>query len=143
MGTTPNMDIKLLTDISLIIGFSDTRIDKVLKNIDYLFSVEGICKFVEIRDNIHGQKIFEIISKIFQDVEFEGLTEIFDNFEIEDDFFDDWTAIIEDDSLRSMATDNLMSKQMSQDKRCFQSDDSLAKSDAGECINISAPNSIH
>lgn len=85
MGTTPNINIKLLTDISLVIGLSDTLMDQVWKNIDYLFGVEDICKFVGIWDNAHAQKKFEIISKIFQDVEFEGLTETFDNFDIEDD----------------------------------------------------------
>lgn len=48
VSTTAKTDIKTLTSITLLLGFSELQIQQVLDNLHKLFSSSDICKFVEI-----------------------------------------------------------------------------------------------
>lgn len=61
LNTTANTDLKTLTAIPLVLGFSETQIHQVLENLERLFSLQNICEHVEIWDMRHARKILSIL----------------------------------------------------------------------------------
>ena len=112
ISTAAGTDIKTLTNVTLLLGFSELQIQQVLDNLHKLFSSSDICKFVEIWDMKHCNKILSIIQKIFKDTEDHpdpngnSSTEIYDAM---DDIMliDDWETLLDDDELFDMAIENI------------------------------------
>ena len=51
-----------------MLGFSEHEITQVLDNLDAIFSLSDVYRFVEIWDMCHAQEILKVISKGFNDV---------------------------------------------------------------------------
>jgi hypothetical protein len=113
VSTSAKTELKTLTDISLVLGFSELQIQQVLGNLHYLFSLLDICKFVEIWDMMHAHKILSIIKEIFEHVQDNTCDVANDEYEIDDTgLLEDWETIIEDDELFAMAVGNLSVSQL-------------------------------
>ena len=99
LNTAANTELKTLTGIPFLLGFSDTQIQQVLDNLEHLFSLNDICNFVEIWDMKHAHKILRILNEEFQD--FQDCLD--DDFGMDDMFLEDWEAILEDSELIDQA----------------------------------------
>ena len=79
---------------------------------DKLFSLSDICKFVEIWDQMHANKILYILKDIFKDIEDHPDTEG-DDFGMDDTMLiDDWETLLDDNELFVMAVENLSVSQL-------------------------------
>jgi ATP-dependent DNA helicase RecQ len=113
VSTSAKTELKTLTGISLVLGFSELQIQHVLENLHNLFSLLDICKFVEIWDMTHAHKILSIIKEIFKDVQDNTCNVANAEYEIDDTgLLEDWETIIEDDELFAMAVENLSVSQL-------------------------------
>lgn len=54
VGITANGDVRTLTDLQLILGFSEHQITQVLSNLGILFTLSDIYQVVEIWDKRHA-----------------------------------------------------------------------------------------
>lgn len=126
--TSGNNNLKILTDISFVIGFSDIQIQQIMDNLQHLFVLQDVCNFVEIWDIAHAHKILQIVGKVFEDVDSDNWSENVEQLEMDDLWFEEWDAIIEDDDFISMAADNLptMEHLDSVDPNVLQVDDSFS-----------------
>ena len=112
VSTAAKTELKTLTNISLLLGFSELQIQQVLDNLDKLFSLSDICKFVEIWDQMHANKILYILKNIFKDIEDHPDTEG-DDFGMDDTMLiDDWETLLDDNELFVMAVENLSVSQL-------------------------------
>lgn len=126
-STTAKTDLKSLTGIPLLIGFSEIQIQQVLENLENIFSLADICKFVEIWDMVHAHKILYIISDVFQDIQ-DVPNKDGDEFQMDDEWLiEDWDSILNDDELFHMAVENTSMSEM---------EDSMSKPD-GNISNAS------
>ena len=111
VSTAAKTDIKTLTGITLLLGFSELQIQQVLDNLHKLFSPSDICKFVEVWDMKHCNKILSIIKNIFKDIEDHPDTNGNSSTEMDgmDDIvlIDDWENLLDDSELFDMAIENI------------------------------------
>ena len=68
VNTTANDDIKTVTNMQFMLGFSDHHISQVVENLGKLFSLSDIYKYVEIWDKWHALKILLIVIDVFGDM---------------------------------------------------------------------------
>lgn len=66
LNTTAHGDVR--TNLQFMLGFSEHEITQVLDNLDAIFSLSDVYRFVEIWDMCHAQEILKVISKGFNDV---------------------------------------------------------------------------
>lgn len=99
------------SNMKFLIGFSELQIDQVKKNCDKLFTIDDVLHYVEIWDIKHAHNILRMVSQTFGDVSHEYAT---NNIQLEqeesledNDDFDDWNYILEDDALFDLAMENL------------------------------------
>ena len=116
VSTTAYGDIKTLTNIQFMLGFSDHQISQVVENLGVLFSLSDIYNYVEIWDKRHALKILSIISDTFGDVNKENqscclLSNDDDNI-FDDELLDEQNEILQDDELFDMVVDNLSLPQL-------------------------------
>ena len=100
---------------SLMLGFSEIQISQVLSHCSQLFTIKDICTFVEIWDLSHAHRIYDILQKVFGDMDDISLIEHEDEYssDEEDDFLpEDWNDLRIDDELAEMAMDGMAFPEM-------------------------------
>ena len=114
MNTTANGDIKTLTDLHFMLGFSEHQISQVLENIAFIFTLADVYSLVEIWDKRHAHKILAVVSSVFGDVTLnEHLdAETSERYDFDDEFLDEWDDIFQDDELFDMVINNLSLSQL-------------------------------
>ena len=117
VGSTANGNVKTLTNLQFMLGFSQHQITQVLDNVHRIFSIADVYKFVEIKwDKRHAQKMLLILNNVFVDINDHCDSEIAvnnaDNFEFDDDLLDEWHEFLQDDELYDMILDNLSLSQL-------------------------------
>ena len=68
LNTTAHGDVRTLTSLQFMLGFSEHQITQILDNLDVIFSLSDVYKFLEIWDMCHALEILKVISKVFNDV---------------------------------------------------------------------------
>jgi superfamily II DNA helicase RecQ len=68
VGTTAMGDVKTLTNLNFMIGFSDHQISQVSENLNRIFTVDDVYQFVETWDRHHADRIISAISNVFNDI---------------------------------------------------------------------------
>ena len=101
LKSTANTEVKTLTSISYLIGFSDKQIEQVLNNLEHLFTMKDVCHFVESWDLQHAHKILAIVKEEFND------TDVMIDTSSEEFFLEDWEQLIEDEDLFEKAGENV------------------------------------
>ena len=135
LNTTAKTDLRTLTGIPLLLGFSDIQIQQVVDNIEHIFTISDICCFVEIWDMTHAHKILCIIRDVFQDVPDQDYTE--DNKLMDDTWvIEDWEYVLEDDELLDMAVANISLSQF--DESSSEHDGNLSN----DFLNTSIPDAV-
>ena len=115
-----------------MLGFSKHQITQVLDNLDMIFTLSEVYKFVEIWDVRHAQEILSVISEVFKDVNSDSrpsdptLEE--NEYDFDEELLDEWNEILQDDDLFDMIVDNLSLSQLDdslfeQDSVCNNSED--------------------
>jgi len=113
VGEHAHGDIKSLTTLPLLIGFSDMQISQVQDNCTKLFTVDDIYNCVEIWDKKHAIKIQDVLNEVFDDVltavdkPIETDNEDADEDELHDLPLYEWNTIIEDDDFLDLILENL------------------------------------
>ncbi|CAB4040966.1 mediator of RNA polymerase II transcription subunit 34-like [Paramuricea clavata] len=130
-NTTAKAEIKTLTNIRLMLGFSEHQITQVLNSIDQIFTMSDVCSAVEIWDKRHAEKILNIINSVFGDLlVHEHLHDsrgesVLDMYEFDDELLDDWQEILQDNDMFDMIVENLSLSQLQDsliDERDMSSD---------------------
>ena len=101
LNTTANGEVKSLTNLQFMLGFSEHQISQVLKNVASLFNLSDIYKSVEVWDQRHAQKILSVLSSVFKDISCDedwnwNGTHYDHNQEFDDEFMDEWDEIPQD-----------------------------------------------
>ena len=116
VGTTANGNVKTLTNLQFMLGFSQHQITQVLDNLPRIFSIADIYKLVEIWHRRHAQRILVIVRNVFGDVNVDIEAQLAvgdtDSYEFDDDLLDEWNEFLEDDELYEMIVDNLSLSQL-------------------------------
>lgn len=116
VGSTANGNVKTLTNLQFMLGFSQHQITQVLDNVHRIFSIADVYKFEEVWDKRHAQKMLLILNNVFVDINDHCDSEIAvnnaDNFEFDDDLLDEWHELLQDDELYDMILDNLSLSQL-------------------------------
>ena len=130
-NTTAKAEIKTLTNIRLMLGFSEHQITQVLNNIDQIFTMSDVCSAVEIWDKRHAEKILNIINSVFGDLlvdehlhDSRGES-VLDMYEFDDELLDDWQEVLQDNDMFDMIVENLSLSQLQDsliDERDMSSD---------------------
>ena len=117
VNTTANGDIKTLTNMQFMLGFTDHQISQVMENLAWLFTLSAVYKVVEIWDKRHVLEILSIINNVFRDVN-EGNQSCLlpdgndDDNVFDDELLDEWNEILQDDELFELIVDNLSLSQL-------------------------------
>ena len=99
LNTTAKGEVKTLTNLHFILGFSEHQILQVLENVASIFTLSDIYKSVEVWDERHAQKILSVISSVFEDVSCDknwNGTHFDSNYEFDDEFMDEWDEILQE-----------------------------------------------
>lgn len=115
VGATANGNVKTLTNLQFMLGFSWHQISQVLDNLTKIFTIADIYSFVEIWDKKHAERILSTLSNVFDDINTNiGLpvSEHNDNYEFDDELLEEWNEILQDDELYEMILDNLSLSQL-------------------------------
>ena len=116
VGTTANGNVKTLTNLQFMLGFSQHQISQVLNNLPRIFSIADIYKLVEIWHRRHAQRILVIFRNVFGDVNVDIEAQFAvgdtDSYEFDDDLLDEWNEFLEDGELYEMIVDNLSLSQL-------------------------------
>lgn len=64
LNTTAHGDVRTLTNLQFMLGFSKHQITQVLDNLDRIFSLFDVYKFVEIWDMQHALEILTVIGSV-------------------------------------------------------------------------------
>lgn len=107
------VEVKSLTSITFMLGFSDYQVQQVLDNLDKLLTLPSIVEHVEIWHMRHARKILSIIQCVFGDIH-EGTEDLSKDFnsdyddddEFDNEYLNNWSQIMDDDMFE-MALDNL------------------------------------
>ena len=116
INTTAKGDIKTLTNMQFMLGFSDHHISQVVENLGKLFSLSDI--YIEIWDKRHALKILSIVSDVFGDVNEENQSHYLlsnnndDENVFDDELLDEWNEIFQDVEIFDMILDNLSLSQL-------------------------------
>ena len=83
-----------------------------MDNLDVIFSLSEVYRFVEIWDMCHAQEILRVIGNVFNDVatgmkssEPSPLEE--NDYDFDKEFLDEWNEFLQDNDLFEMIVDNL------------------------------------
>ena len=68
LNTIAHGDVRTLSNLQFMLGFSDHQITQVLDNLDVIFSLSDVFGFVGIWDVCHAREILKVISKVFNGV---------------------------------------------------------------------------
>ena len=119
VNTTANGDVKTLTNLQFMLGFTDHQISQVAENLKMLYTLSDVYQFVEICDKRHAVKILSVINDVFQDVQEDNQSHCFssdgnedDNYVFDEELLDEWNEILQDDELFDMIVDNLSLSQL-------------------------------
>ena len=116
VGTTANGNVKTLTNLQFMMGFSWHQISQVLDNLHKIFSIADIYNFVEIWDRKHAQSILSILNDVFGDMNINSGLPVSehhdDSYEFDNELLDEWNDILQDDELYEMIVDNLSLSQL-------------------------------
>ena len=118
VNTTANGEVKTLTNLPFILGFTDHQISQVAKNLGMLFPSSDVYQFIEIWDKRHAVKILSVINDVFQDVKEDNQSHCLlsddndDDYVFDDELLDEWNEILHDDELFDMIVDNLSLSQL-------------------------------
>ena len=98
------------TNLKFLVGFSELQIDQVIKNCDKLFSIDDVTTYVEIWDNRHAHSVMQFVSQTFGDIPDDEMC--YNQLDAEEcqedeDDFEDWNFILDDDDFCALAMDNL------------------------------------
>ena len=112
LNTTANGEVKTLTNLQFMLGFSEHQISQVLENVASLFNLSDIYKSVEVWDQRHAQKILSVLSSVFKDISCDedwnwNGTHYDHNQEFDDEFMDEWDEILQDNELFDMIVENI------------------------------------
>ena len=103
LNTTAHGDVKTLTNLQFMLGFSKHQITQVLDNLDIIFSLSDVYKVVEIWDIRHALEILSVISDVCNDASAD--IQSFDRTPLEDNEYDfdeeldEWNEILRDNDL--------------------------------------------
>ena len=111
LNTTAYGEVKTLTNLQFMLGFSEHQISQVLENVAILFNLSDIYKSVEVWDERHAQKILSVLSSVFEDISCDedcntNGTHYDRNQEFDDEFIDEWDEILQDNELFDMVVEN-------------------------------------
>ena len=116
LGTTANRQIKTLTNVQFMLGFSEHQITQVVDNLETLFSLTDVYEVVEIWDKRHALEIISVISDVFDDVKFYNQSSCWlseeKNYDFDDELLDEWSGILLDDELFDLFIDNISLTQL-------------------------------
>ena len=117
LNTTAHGDVRTLTNLKFMLGFSEHQITQVLDNLDVIFSLSDVYGFVEIWDMCHAREILKVISKVFNDVatgmQLSQPSPLEENdYDFDDELLDEWNEFLQDDDLFDMILDNLSLSQI-------------------------------
>ena len=112
IGRTTKGELKSLTNLNVLLGFSELQVEQVINS---LFSLDDICDNVEIWDMKHAHRIMNMINHVFGDVSTSSAVsqssctslDSDSDDELDDMLLGEWTALIEDEDLLNMIADNL------------------------------------
>ena len=115
IGRTTKGELKSLTNLNVLLGFSELQVEQVINSCDSLFSLDDICDNVEIWDMKHAHRIMNMINHVFGDVSTSSAVsqssctslDSDSDDELDDMLLGEWTALIEDEDLLNMIADNL------------------------------------
>ena len=65
LNTTAHGEVKALTTLQFMLGFSKYQIEQVVENMQAIFSLSDVYKFVEIWDKRHAMKILSVVNDVF------------------------------------------------------------------------------
>jgi len=110
-NTTANGEVKTLTNLQVMLGFSEHQITEVLEHVASLFNLSDICKSVEVWDHRHAQKILPVLSSVFKDIQCVedwnwNDTHYDHKQEFDDEFMEEWDEILQDDEF-DMIVENI------------------------------------
>ena len=117
-NTTAKAEIKTLTNIRLMLGFSEHQITQVLNNLHQIFTMSDVYNAVEIWDKTHAEKILSAINSLFGDIlpgeHFHDMRResVSDVCEFDDELLDDWQEILQDNDMYDMIIENLSLSQI-------------------------------
>ena len=94
LNTTAHGEVKALTNLLFINGFSNYQIEQVVENMGAIFSFSDVYKFVEIWDKRHAMKMLSVINDVFNDGKTERhsseSTSEDNEYDFEEEFLDEW-----------------------------------------------------
>ena len=141
MNTTAKADIKTLTDIRLMLGFSEHQITQVLNNIYQIFTMCDVYTAVEIWDKRHAENILNIINSLFGDIMVEECLHnssselVWDIHEFDEGLLDEWEEIFQDDDMYDMIVENLSLTQL-QDSSTDEHDEYSDSQDEENIVSV-------
>jgi len=118
VNTSAYGDVKTLTNLHFMLGFTDHQISQVAENLGMLFTLSDVYQFIEIWDKRHAVKILSVINDVFRDVKEDNQSHCLssddndDNYVFDDELLDEWDEILQDDELFDMIVDNLSLSQL-------------------------------
>ena len=105
VNTTANGDVKTLTNLQFMLGFTDHQISQVAENLKVLFTLSDVYQFVEIWDKRHAVKILSVINDVFKDVQEDNQSHCLpsegnnDDYVFDEELLDEWNEILQDEEL--------------------------------------------
>ena len=128
LNTTAHGEVKALTTLQFMLGFSKYQIEQVVENMEAIFSLSDVYKFVEIWDKRHAMKILSVINDGNSESQSSESTSEDNKYDFDEEFLDEWQEVLQDDDFFDMVFDNLS---LSQLENSFQ-DHENASSDSQE-----------
>ena len=113
VNTTANGDVKTVTNLQFMLGFTDHQISQVAENLGMIFTLSDVYQFIEIWDKRHAVKILSVINDVFRDGKEDNQSHCLssddsdDDYVFDDELLDEWNEILQDDELFDMIVDNL------------------------------------
>ena len=117
VNTAANGNVKTLTNLQFMVGFSKLQISQVLDNLERIFALSDIFEVVEIWDRRHAQQILSVVNEIFKDIG-DAVQQSYlsaedgDNQYDFDEFLDEWNELLQDDEFFDMIMENLSLSQL-------------------------------
>ena len=118
VNTTAHGDVKTLTNLQFMLGFSEHQITQVVDNLGMIFSLSDVYEFVEIWDRRHALHILSVVSDVFQDVNDDNQSHTCtvspedNDYVFDDELMDEWNEVLQDDDLFDMIVNNLSLSQL-------------------------------
>ena len=128
LNTTAHGEVKALTTLQFMLGFSKYQIEQVVENMEAIFSLSDVYKFVEIWDKRRAMKILSVINDVFNDGNSESQssesTSEDDEYDFDEEFLDEWQEVLQDDDFFDMVFDNLS---LSQSENSFLDNENASR----------------